>query len=282
MNTLVTALSGISFVVNGAVFDAKSTSGYFEVVTPTASSAHANLGWTDADKAYTLEPKDDGDGDTKTPLIDVDQENFAAVADEAVLTGTATIATEIDVHNKTLEVALDGGHMQEITFDGGPIVGANIFVVGNTLTGATFGFNVNGVAQVDDRIQVVTFAGGDPISIASAISQINAAAGVTVVYESDSAGVPTGGGGYLAWQVGGATKVDGGSIDLDFSVATGTAWSDLGLTGVVDIFQTSDLTEIVSQINDTMGAGFADETTVVNKLTLPLCPWRPPVPSPPG
>ena len=261
MDTLAAAITGVDFVVNGLLLNVTSTTGYFEVVTPSASSAHANLGWTDAAKAYTLEPYDDGDGDTKTPFIDVDQENFAAVADSAIISGTAAI-TSIDVHNKTLQVALDGGHMQEITFDGGPIVGANVFVVGNTLTSAVFGFNVNGVAKS------VTFSGGDPISIASAIAQINAAAGITVCYESNSSGVETVAGGYLAFQVGGSTKVDGGVIDLDYSVATGTAWADLGLTGTSDIFQTLTLAEIVTQINNTMGAGFADDTTVATKVTL--------------
>jgi hypothetical protein len=262
MNTLIAALSGLTFTVNGSVIDAESDYGYFEVVTPSASSAHSNMGWTDGAKAYTMEPVDDGDGDTKTPFVVVDQDNFNAAADEAVKTGTVDITTEQQIHNLTFEVAVDGAHMQEVTFDGGPIVGPNIFVVGNTLTGSVFGFSVNGVDKT------VTFAGGDPISIASAISQINAAAGTTVCYESNASGVATTGGGYLAFQVGGATPIAGGEIYLDYSVATGTAWADLGFTGTSDVYQTLSLAEIVSQINDTMGAGVADSTTVANRVTL--------------
>lgn len=265
MNTLIASLSGVIFEVNGAFINAKSDFGYFEVVTPSATSAHANLGWTsggvNVGTAYTVEPVDDGDGDTKTPFIVVDQDNFNAPADSAELTGTAAIAAELALHNLTFQVAVDGGVEQEVIFDGGPIVGANPLTVGNTLTAAVFGFNVNGVDKT------VTFAGGDPIAIADVISQINAAAGTTVCYESNSAGVPTPAGGYLAFQVGGGTPIPGGSIYLDYSVATGTAWADLGLTGVVDILQTLSLSELLTQINNTMGAGFATDSATYVKLS---------------
>jgi hypothetical protein len=210
MNTLVSSLSGITFEANGTTkIDAKSDSGYFEVVAPSSLSAHASLGWTDGDEAYTLEPVDDGDGDTRTPFITVDQENFNAVADGAVISGTADLSSPVALHNLTLEVALDGGKLQEITFDGGPIVGTNVLSLTNTLDTAVFGFVVNGVAKS------VTFTGTNPLAIASVISQINAAAGTTVCYESNSSGVATSGGGYIAWQVGGATKADGGEIYMD-------------------------------------------------------------------
>jgi len=260
MNTLTSALTGLEFSANGTLLDAKSDYGYFEVVTPSASSAHAALGWTDGGKAYTVEPVDDGDGDTRTPFIVMDQENFNAPADSATITGTVAVATELELHNLTFEVAVDGGDMQEVIFDAGPIVGANIFVVGNTLTSAAFGFNVNGVDKL------VTFSGGDPIAIASVISQINTAAGMTVCYESDATGTATPGGGYLAWQVGGSTAISGGSIYLDYSAATGTAWADLGLTGTADLTQTISLAELIVQINATMGAAFASDSSTYVKL----------------
>ena len=262
MNTLTSGLTGLEFEANGAVLDVKSDYGYFEVVTPSASSGHALIGWTDGDKAYTVEPVDDGDSDTRTPFIVVDQENFNASPDSATITGTAAISTEQEVHNLTFQVAADGETEQEVTFNGGPIVGAEAFSALNTLTSANFGFDVNGVAKI------VTFAGGDPIGIASAISQINAAAGVTVCYESNAAGVATPSGGYLAFQVGGSTPVEGGSIMLDYSVATGTAWADLlgGTMPTSDAHQTLALAEIIVQINNTMGAAFASDSSTYVKL----------------
>jgi hypothetical protein len=249
----------VVFSANGAVLDVSCTNGYFEVVAPSASSCHVALGWATGDKAFTVEPVDDGDGDTRTPFIVMDQENFNAPADSATITGTAAIASEIELHNKTFEVAVDGGAMQEVVFDAGPIVSGNVFA-GTTLTSAAFGFNVNGVDKL------VTFSGGDPIAIADAIAQINTAAGMTVCYESNASGVATPAGGYLAFQVGGATPIAGGSIYLDYSEATGTAWADLGLTGVVDLTQTISLAELIVQINNTMGAAFASDSSTYVKL----------------
>lgn len=255
MNTLIASLSGIVFEANGLVIDAKSDNGYFEVVSPSANSAHANMGWTsggvNVGTAYTVEPVDDGDGDTKTPFIVVDQDNFNATPDSAELTGSATLAGDVAVHNLTFQVAVDGMTEQEVTFDGGPIVAGNILVLANTLDTETLAFEVNGVAKT------VTFSGTDPLAIADVISQINAAAGTTVCYESNAAGVPTPAGGYISFQVGGATPIAGGSIKLVYALSDATAWTDLGLTGTADLEQVLTIAEILTQINNTLGAGFA-------------------------
>ena len=262
MNTLTSGIDGLEFEANGLLLDAKSDYGYFEIVTPSASTAHAYLGWSNGDIAYTVEPVDDGDGDTRTPFIVMDQDVFNSVPDAATLTGSVEITAEVALHGLTFQVSTDGGVEQEILFDGGPIVAPDIFVIANTLASAVFGFNVNGVAKT------VTFSAND-LLIADAISEINVAAGVTVCYESDDAGVATTGGGYLAFQVGGATAAAGGVIELDYSIATGTAWDDLGFTGAVDIEQTLALAEIITQIDNTMGTGFATDSSNYVKLLSP-------------
>lgn len=265
VDTLTTAITEVTVAknANGTSLDLKSSLGYIEIVTPSSASAHTNLGWTNGAKAYTLEPVDDGDGDTRTPFIVADQDNFNASPDSATLTGTGDLSSEVEAHNLTFQVAADGNIEQEIVFDAGPIVGAEAFDATNTLTSAVFGFEVNGVAKT------VTFAGGDPIAIADAIDQINSAAGTTVCYESNSSGVATSGGGYLAFQVGGSAPTVGGSIMLDYSVATGTAWADLlGATmPTTDAKQTISQSEIITQINNTMGASFASASTDYLKIT---------------
>lgn len=251
----------VVFSANGAVLDVSCTNGYFEVVAPSASSCHTALGWATGDKAYTVEPVDDGDGDTRTPFIIMDQENFNASPDSATITGTAAISTELELHNLTFEAAVDGGAEQEVIFDAGPIVGVAVFNTSNTLSGEVFGFDVNGVAKT------VTFS-ADGLTIAEAIAEINVAAGTTVAFESNAAGVETAAGGYLAFQLGGGTPVAGGAIMLDYSDATGDAWTDLlgALMPAADTYQTISLAEIIVQINNTMGAAFASDSSTYVKL----------------
>lgn len=241
--------------VNGAdKIDFITSEGYFEVVAPSADSGHAIIKWTDADKAYTVEPVDDGDGDTTTPYIIVDQDNFATPPGAAQLIGSATLTGAQAVHNTTLQVAVDGAPMQEVLFDAGPLVGGAIYNAANTLTGEVLTLQVNGTQKI------VTFSGGDPIVIATAIAQINAAAGTVVAYESNAAGVETASGGYLALQVGGGTAIPGGSIVMEYAGAgDDNTWTDLGYAAAIsaDNVQTMTITEMITQINDTMGAGFA-------------------------
>lgn len=265
---LVAAMNGLigatKLRVNGSTkIDFYTTNGYFEVVTPSASSAHSILGWTDGAKAYTLEPVDDGDGDSRTPLIVVDEDNFNIPAAEASLVGSVTLGvTEQYINNLTLQVALDGEHMQEVTFVGKPLVGAAVFSLTNTLDTEVLSFVVNGVAKT------CTFSGTDPLVIATAIAQINAAAGTTVAYESNASGVPTVGGGYLAFRVGGATAIAGGDVQLTYTGAgDDNTWTDLGYASSIgaDKKQTLKLdapgesSDIVRQINTTMGTGFSDD-----------------------
>ena len=262
MNSLIG--STLIYASGATAIEVRSPGGYFKVVEPSADTAHALLGWTDDDEVYTVVDVDDGDGDTKTPFISVPSEDFSLPGAEALLTGSTAISTEQEIHNLTLMLALDGGPMQTITFDGGPIVGSSVFSLTNTLDGEDLGIEVNGTAYV------VTFAADptDPVTIAQAIAQINAEVGTTVAYESDSAGVASDGGGYLAFQVGGGTAVAGAEVKLLDATSDATALVDIGQASGADILQTLSLAEIVTQINATMGSGFADNITVATKLSL--------------
>jgi hypothetical protein len=245
--------------VNGSTkIDFITPEGYFEVITPTSASAHAILGWTDGAKAYTVETVDDGDGDNTTPTIVVDRDNFALAAGSARLTGTVTIATPIAIHNKTFQVAKDGYHMQEVVFDAGPIVAGAIFVVANVLSSLVLNLKVNNTTYA------VTFTGVNPLSITDAINQINATVGVTVAYRSLVTGVASPTGTYISYQVGGGTPIAGGSVELIF--AASTAWTDLGLTGVINLVQEMTLAEIITQINATLGTGFSSNVTNLLRL----------------
>jgi hypothetical protein len=59
---------------------------------------------------------DDGSSGTTTPLVDVPAENFSAAASAAVVTGTVAITPPYTGQGKTLQLAVDGGPMQEIVF----------------------------------------------------------------------------------------------------------------------------------------------------------------------
>lgn len=252
---LVSAMNGLigstKVYANGAdKIDFLSSAGLFEVVQPTATSAHAMIGWTDGAKAWTLEVVDAGDGTTTSAFVVVDEDNFSAAAGSAQLTGSATISAPVNIHNKTFQCAVDGGHMQEVIFDGGPIVPSGVFSLTNTLNGATLTMLVNGVSKV------CTFSGTDPIALATALAQLNAAAGTTVAYQSNSSGVPSPTGDRISFQVGGGTAVQGGSISL--TAASGTALADLGLGApTLPLEQTNTLAEIITQLNATFGSGFA-------------------------
>lgn len=269
---LVTAMNGLigatKVQANGSdKIDFVSATGYFEVVAPSASTAHTIIGWTDGAKAYTLEAADDGDGDTKTPFVVADRDNFTGPEGSAQLTGSATLTGGLALNTKTLEVQVDGGMVQEVTFTGDRIVAGAPFVGANTLQGESLTVVVNGVPKV------VTFAAADPIPLATAVAEINAAVGSPVCYQSDSSGnyalSPT----HITFVMHVATYADGtkpavvagADVWLDYSGATPAAWTDLGLTGTVDLLQTLSATDAATQINDTL-PGLA--SIVSNNLVL--------------
>ena len=259
LNTTL-AIPGTIFSANplvpATILDATVSEGRFEVLTPSASAGTSFLGWVVGNKAFTVEPVDDGDGDTVTPFVVADSDNFTNPATSAQLVGTVALSGAVNgVHTKTFQIAKDGCTQQEITLDGGPITGAAVFdSATNTLDTETFGLIVNGTTHV------VTFTGANPLAIATVIAQINAQVGATVAYETGALGVP--GTGYISFQVGGATPVPGGTVVLDYVTAgagNDNTWTDLGLAAAIgaNVEQTLTIAEIITQINNTMGSGFA-------------------------
>jgi len=251
---LVAAMNGLigatKIVANGATkIDFTTIQGNVEILAPSSASAHSIIGWTDGDKAWTIETVDDGDGDTTTPTIVLDNDNFTVPAGSARLTGSTTLTGALSFHNLSLQVSKDGGHLQEVILDAGPIVSGSVMVVSNTLVTTVLNLVVNGTAYV------VTFSGSDPLPIDTVIAQINAQVGITVAYRSTNLGVASPSGTYISYQVGGVAPVAGGSVSVVFAASTG--WAELGLTGAVPILQTLTIAEIVTQINATMGTGFA-------------------------
>ena len=242
------AITGITWGAYGTVLTAASSNGYFEVVTPSATSAHADLGWTNGDLAYTVQPVDDNDGDTRTPFVEIWQENFNSPYAEASVTSSSVVSGNVAVHNKTFEVSVDGGLLQEISFDGGPIVGSSDYD-GTVMNGLDLAFTVNGVSYL------CTFATADAIALADAVAEINVVAGTTVAYASDATGAANPAGPRISLQLGGATAIAGGSVTI--VDATSTALTMLGFATGADILQTLTEAEIITAINVTMGAGFA-------------------------
>lgn len=228
-----------------------SYNGYISIGTGTAN---ATLGLTDNTVQYALQGVDDGDGDTKSALVRIHNEDFTLDPGAAQIVGTADLTGNIAIHRLTLQVALDGNPMQEIEFNGGPITPTNAYADPGT---DSLGLIVNNTPVL------VTFA--NPVDIDAAINAINAAAGLTVAYRSLNTGVYSAAGTYISFQVGGATDA-GGTVVMDYSASTGNAWSDIGFTGTSDIEQTLTSAEIETTIDDTMGTGFS--SIVSNLLQL--------------
>lgn len=266
--------SDISFEkdASGTKVIAVSATGYFEVAEPSANDCHAELGWTtDEDTAYTLEAVDDGDGDTTTPFIAVDRESFQAAAGSAQMTGTADLTSPAAVNQKTFEAQLDGEHMQDVVFEGDPIVPVgDMDQATNTLNGEKLAMVVNG------QLIIHTFTGANPIDIDDVITELNNAAGTNVCYKGDSSGQYQTAGTRLCFRVYTGTltvgqvpdQVENSDIWLDYSESDSTAWDDLFTAGQADAdtYQTLSLADIVTAINATFGSGFA--SAVSNKLQL--------------
>jgi len=276
MNALI---GTVKLYVNGAnKIDFLSDAGRFEVMAPSSNTAHAMIGWTDGAKAWTLEVLDPGDGSTKSVFIVVDEDNFSAVAGPAQLTGSTTITTDVDVHNKTFHCAVDGGQEQEVIFDGGPIVSGSAFT-GLILSAKTLGLAVNGVTKsvtftgghviptsafngvglgtkvlnlsVGGSPVVVTFSTGPDLTITQAITEINTAAGATVCYRSLATGVADPAGTYITFQVGG-TSPTGVAISAVYAGSDG--WSRIGFAGTADLGPDLYIADAIAQINAQVGA----------------------------
>jgi hypothetical protein len=205
---------------------------------------------------YALVGVDDGDGDTKSPLVRIQNADFTLDPNAAQLTGTEDLSGDLELHKKTLQLSIDGIPMQEIEFNGGPIVAANpAGALPGTWDTQILNLTVNGTSKT------VTFA--TPATLDDVVNQINTQAGQVVVYRSDAAGVYSVSGTYLTFQVGGVTDA-GGEVVLVY--ASSTAWTNVGLTGTSDIEQWLSSADVETAIDNTLGAGASD--IVANKLQL--------------
>jgi len=257
INTALSAATGFPYASEGTVADTlkmQSYAGYINVDKDGTGNTILGFSASADEEQYALEGVDDGDGDTKSPLVRIQNANFTLDPSAAQMTGTADISGNLELHRKTLQVAIDGEPMQEIEFNGGPIVPTNPYADPGT---DALGMIVNGTPVV------VTFA--NPTDIDAAINAINVAASQVVCYRSDGSGVADVAGTYISFQVGGSTDA-GGEIVMDYSASTGNAWSDIGFTGTSDIKQWLTSSDVETAIDAVLGDGASD--IVSNKLQL--------------
>jgi len=247
-----------SAVVDGVTDYLKlwSYDGYLKI--DKDGTANASLGFsTSADtEQYSLQGVDDGDGDTKSPIIRIHNEDFTIDPTGAELTGTADLSGEVYLHKMTFQVALDGQPMQEIEFNGGPIVAD---LAAGAFPG-TWDTQVL-IMEVNGTTKTVTFS--SPADLDDVVNQINTAAGQPVVYRSDSVGAYSASGTYLSFQVGGSTDA-GGEIELTYTGST--AWTNIGFSSTADEQQVLTSSEIEAAVEATLGAGSA--AIVSNNLVL--------------
>ena len=232
-----------------------SYDGYILIDKDGTGNSTLGLATASDTEQYAIVGVDDGDGDTKSPLVRIHNEDFGLDAASASLTGTADLTAINRAHKLTFRISIDGKPLQEIEFNGGPTIASNTSYV-DPGTDA-LGMIVNGTPVL------VTFA--NPLDIDAAINAINTAAGQPVCYRSTVLGVADVGGAYISFQVGGAADA-GGEIVMDYSTSTGNAWTDIGFTVVVNIYQTLTAAEIATAVEDTMGVGTA--AIVSYKLVL--------------
>jgi hypothetical protein len=222
-----------------------SYAGYVVVDKDGTANAALKFSTTADTEAYALIGVDDGDGDTKSPLVRIQNADFTLDPSAAQMTGTADLSGNLELHRKSLQLAIDGYPMQEVEFNGGPIVAANpAGAFPGTWDTQILNFVVNGTTKS------VTFA--TPADLDDVVNQINTAAGQVVVYRSDAAGVYGATGTYLSFQVGGAVDA-GGEVVLTYTAST--AWANVGLTGTVDLKQWLTSAEVEAAIDATMGDG---------------------------
>ena len=181
--------------------------------------ANTLLKLTNDTERYCAGAVDDGDGDTTTPVVRCYGRDFTTPPTSASLTG-GTILGVPDLHKKTLITSEDGGYNQEIEFDGGVVTPHVAYSGAGLLVTDTLRLTVNGV------VKNLTWTAAPAIAVA--IAAINAAAGQTVCYRSDSAGGASQTGTFISWQVGGAISA-GGSLVIEATGTTENSFVALGL-----------------------------------------------------
>lgn len=260
LNTLLSASDDEPYAMLGSVANTLklwSYDGYILVDKDGTANALLGFSATADTEQYALVGVDDGDGDTKSAIIRIQNADFTLDPNAAQLVGTEDLSGNLDLHRKTFQVAIDGEPMQEIEFNGGIIVAANpAGAFPGTWSGQILKLKVNNVDKT------ITFTPA-PASLDDVVNAINTGCGQVVCYRSTSAGVYSASGTYLTFQVGGVTDA-GGDIILVFTGST--AWANIGLTGVVDIKQWLTSADVETAIDNTMGDASSD--IVSNYLQL--------------
>jgi hypothetical protein len=196
------------------------------------------------------EPFDDGDGDTTTPYMSLEDGagaatavNLIAAATQATVTGTADLSAAKQIHNQTLMMSLDGSETQTLVLVGQPI-----------MTQDTTGFTWTNVQSnvmvmiVNGVTVTVTFSAG-VAAIDTMVSEINAqavidlGAGTVVAYRANQYGDEAGAGTYIGFFYGGLPSTviwPNASVKIEDSTGGSTAALMTEVFGSdVDQFQTN-------------------------------------------
>lgn len=211
---------------------------------------------------------DDGDGDSRTPFLDLADAsgavNFLAAPSAASVTGSADISTDVRVHNLALGIQLDGGGLQTITLKGKPIVSSD--AAGWTLPhDSTLTLVVNGQTRAISLV-------GDT-SLSDVISSINtdtlANCGYNVAYDANSDGTAyTIGTHHLGLWVGAVPTTTIENTEVSVSSDAGTHANEIFPTaipaGADPLYQSNDkvglatvVDPIQTQINNAMNETIA-------------------------
>lgn len=201
---------------------------------------------------------DDGDGDSLTPYLDLEDAsgvvNFQASPAAATVTGGDITTADVRVHNLGLALKIDGGGTQVINLLGKPIV--------SDAASATWTFPLAGTLTLVVNGQTVAIA-LTSANLAATISDINtattAAVGYDVAYECNATGI-AGANDYLGLWVGAVptTLIDSTEVQVTTD-GTGEMWAttpvyqsndSVGLATVVDPIQT----QINNAMNETIAS----------------------------
>lgn len=112
-------------------------------ITMGDGTANAVIGYTDSDYEFVAEAIDDGDADTQTPYIRVENADFTAAAAAASVTGTLDLTADFpySLDGLTFELGEDGTHLQTVEFTAAAVDIATVVSEINAVMGAGFASN---------------------------------------------------------------------------------------------------------------------------------------------
>lgn len=206
----------------------------------------------------------DGDGDSTSPLFDLTESLIAPATAAQTGVGTVDLSADVEVHNTTLKLAVDGFPEQEVTFIGQPIVSTDSATPWNyvgVIQSGTLNLTVNGSAVV------VTFS-GSVADLDTVISEINTAVaavlgvGTVVAYKAGSWGEVDAGGTYMSLFFGGAPPTLTSGTEVEVTGGT-TATELFGAATAKQVNRANKqnalqpINGILDQVDGLMGASIA-------------------------